>query len=97
MGNLAEFLIGLCKKAKGRELKTAARRQAYSPEGYYISLLPTINSRRSATKRAQKKPFYRGQASARRGVLKHRGERLGNELPIVKRDRFLIVIDTPAM
>ena len=34
--------IGLCK-SKGRELKTARERQAYSPYGYFISLLPAID------------------------------------------------------
>ena len=30
-------------KSKGRELKTAYERQAYSPCGYFISLLPAID------------------------------------------------------
>lgn len=29
------------RNSKGRELKTAVRRQAYFPYGYFISLLPT--------------------------------------------------------
>jgi hypothetical protein len=32
-----------CKK--GRELRTVSRRRAYSPEGFFISPLPTLCSR----------------------------------------------------
>ena len=42
MINLVWFLIGSHKNSESRELRTAHERQAYSPYGYFISLLPAI-------------------------------------------------------
>ena len=52
-------------KRKGRELRTAVRRRAYSPGGYSISPLPILNSRnihhipRFFYLDRQKKPLFR--------------------------------------
>ena len=43
MINLVRFLIGSHKNSESRELRTAHERQAYSPCGYFISLLPAMN------------------------------------------------------
>ena len=59
------FLISPCRNSKGRELRTAVRRRAYSPGGYSISPLPTLNSRnihhipRFFYLDRQKKPLFR--------------------------------------
>ena len=45
MVNLTDFLIDLLEIEKGRELKTVSERRAYSPYGYCISPLPTLNGR----------------------------------------------------
>ena len=64
-GKPHRFLISPCRNSKGRELRTAVRRRAYSPEGYSISPLPTLNSRnihhipRFFYLDRQKKPLFR--------------------------------------
>lgn len=46
MGTSLIFSLDFAGRKKGRESKTVRERQAYSPEGYCIGLLPAMNDRR---------------------------------------------------
>ena len=46
MGTSLIFSLAFAGRKKGRESKTVRERQAYSPEGYCIGLLPAMNDRR---------------------------------------------------